>query len=142
MVKRKPPSPKAPSPEPEPELEPEPEPEPELIEAEVEPDVPPPPPVPQEPDPELEAPVPTPPPETKQEQFAGSLVDHEYTARPNVFGMAQVNRGSTPMAPGVFLSQRRPSAGSPGPQAAQGKLVYVDFKREGPIPLTLFKEEF
>ncbi|XP_070597381.1 histone lysine demethylase PHF8 isoform X2 [Erythrolamprus reginae] len=121
VVKKKPPSPKAPSPEPDPEPEPEPELEPELIEAEVEPDVPPPPPVPQEPDPELEAPVPTPPPETKQEQFAGSLVDHEYTARPNVFGMAQVNRGSTPMAPGVFLSQRRPSAGSPGPQAAQGK---------------------
>ncbi|XP_053150131.1 histone lysine demethylase PHF8 isoform X2 [Hemicordylus capensis] len=111
VVKRKLPSPKAPSPEPEPEpVEAEPEPEPE-------PDLPP----QQDPDP-VAAPVPTPPtPEPKQEQFAGSLVDHEYTARPNVFGMAQVNRGSTPMAPGVFLSQRRPSAGSPGPQAAQGK---------------------
>ncbi|XP_042306930.1 histone lysine demethylase PHF8 isoform X2 [Sceloporus undulatus] len=114
VAKRKPPSPKAPSPEP--ELEPEPEP----VEAEVEPDLP----LPQqEPEPGLVVPVPTPPtPEPKQEQFSGSLVDHEYTARPNVFGMAQVNRGSTPMAPGVFLSQRRPSTGSPsGPQAAQGK---------------------
>ncbi|XP_015278974.1 PREDICTED: histone lysine demethylase PHF8 [Gekko japonicus] len=108
VVKRKPPSPKAPSPEP----------EPEPAEEEVELELPPP---QQEPDP-VATPVPTPPtPEPKQEQFAGSLVDHEYTARPNVFGMAQVNRGSTPMAPGVFLSQRRPSAGSPGPQAAQGK---------------------
>ncbi|XP_060108492.1 histone lysine demethylase PHF8 [Heteronotia binoei] len=107
VVKRKPPSPKAPSPEP----------EPEPVEEEVELDPPP----PQDPDPAATL-VPTPPtPEPKQEQFAGSLVDHEYTARPSVFGMAQVNRGSTPMAPGVFLSQRRPSAGSPGPQAAQGK---------------------
>nr|XP_056706213.1 histone lysine demethylase PHF8 [Euleptes europaea] len=106
-VKRKPPSPKAPSPEP----------EPEPVEEEVELDLPP------QPDPDPVATlVPTPPtPEPKQEQFAGSLADHEYTARPSVFGMAQVNRGSTPMAPGVFLSQRRPSAGSPGPQAAQGK---------------------
>ncbi|KAJ6655356.1 hypothetical protein lerEdw1_005548 [Lerista edwardsae] len=110
VVKRKPPSPKAPSPEPELELEPEPveEEEPDLLPQ-------------QDPDPVV-VPVPTPPtPEPKQEQFAGSLVDHEYTARPNVFGMAQVNRGSTPMAPGVFLSQRRPSASSPGPQTAPGK---------------------
>ncbi|XP_077185665.1 histone lysine demethylase PHF8 isoform X2 [Paroedura picta] len=110
VAKRKPPpSPKAPSPEPEPEPEP--------VEEEVELDLPP----QQEPDPAVTL-VPTPPtPEPKQEPFAGSLVDHEYTARPSVFGMAQLNRGSTPMAPGVFLSQRRPSAGSPGPQSAQGK---------------------
>nr|XP_034953380.1 histone lysine demethylase PHF8 isoform X2 [Zootoca vivipara] len=121
LVKKKLPSPKPPSPEPELELEPEPEQEPEQepLEAEVEPDLP----LPQQdPDPGAAALAPTPPtPEPKQEQFAGSLVDHEYTARPNVFGMAQVNRSSTPMAPGVFLSQRRPSAGSTGPQAAQGK---------------------
>ncbi|XP_056665042.1 histone lysine demethylase PHF8 isoform X3 [Monodelphis domestica] len=78
------------------------------------------------------APVPVPPPvvvplspppptEPKQEPFAGSLADHEYTARPSVFGMAQVNRGTTPMAPGVFLSQRRPSASSQASQATQGK---------------------
>ncbi|XP_074064259.1 histone lysine demethylase PHF8 isoform X2 [Macrotis lagotis] len=78
------------------------------------------------------APVPVPPPvvvplspppptEPKQEPFAGSLADHEYTARPSVFGMAQVNRGTTPMAPGVFLSQRRPSASTQGNQATQGK---------------------
>ncbi|XP_072482651.1 histone lysine demethylase PHF8 isoform X2 [Notamacropus eugenii] len=64
---------------------------------------------------------PPPPTEPKQEPFAGSLADHEYTARPSVFGMAQVNRGTTPMAPGVFLSQRRPSASSQGSQATQGK---------------------
>ncbi|XP_007667876.2 histone lysine demethylase PHF8 isoform X1 [Ornithorhynchus anatinus] len=66
-------------------------------------------------------PSPPPPAEPKQEPFAGSLADHEYTARPSVFGMAQMNRGTTPMAPGVFLSQRRPSAGSQGCQSAQGK---------------------
>uniref|UniRef100_G3VQC6 PHD finger protein 8 n=1 Tax=Sarcophilus harrisii TaxID=9305 RepID=G3VQC6_SARHA len=64
---------------------------------------------------------PPPPTEPKQEPFAGSLADHEYTARPSVFGMAQVNRGTTPMAPGVFLSQRRPSTSSQGSQAIQGK---------------------
>ncbi|XP_074134608.1 histone lysine demethylase PHF8 isoform X1 [Sminthopsis crassicaudata] len=64
---------------------------------------------------------PPPPTEPKQEPFAGSLADHEYTARPSVFGMAQVNRGTTPMAPGVFLSQRRPSTSSQGSQIIQGK---------------------
>ncbi|XP_049623161.1 histone lysine demethylase PHF8 [Suncus etruscus] len=62
-----------------------------------------------------------PPPEPKQEVLSGSLVDHEYTARPNTFGMAQANRSTTPMAPGVFLTQRRPSVGSQSNQAGQGK---------------------
>ncbi|XP_036866286.1 histone lysine demethylase PHF8 isoform X2 [Manis javanica] len=62
-----------------------------------------------------------PPPETKQEALSGSLADHEYTARPNAFGMAQANRSTTPMAPGVFLTQRRPSVGSQSNQAGQGK---------------------
>ncbi|XP_053551318.1 histone lysine demethylase PHF8 isoform X2 [Bombina bombina] len=70
-------------------------------------------PLPAEPDP--------PPPETQPEVFSGSLADHEYTAGPNIFGMAQINRGTTPMAPGVFLSHRRLSATSPGSPAAQGK---------------------
>ncbi|KAM4019165.1 histone lysine demethylase PHF8 [Anomaloglossus baeobatrachus] len=62
-----------------------------------------------------------PPPEPQIEVFSGSLVDHEYTAGPNIFGMAQVNRGTTPMAPGVFLSHRRLSATSPSSQIVQGK---------------------
>ncbi|XP_033057914.1 histone lysine demethylase PHF8 isoform X5 [Trachypithecus francoisi] len=64
---------------------------------------------------------PLPPPEPKQEALSGSLADHEYTARPNAFGMAQANRSTTPMAPGVFLTQRRPSVGSHSNQAGQGK---------------------
>ncbi|XP_036030096.1 histone lysine demethylase PHF8 isoform X2 [Onychomys torridus] len=64
---------------------------------------------------------PQPPPEPKQEALSGSLADHEYTARPNAFGMAQANRSTTPMAPGVFLTQRRPSVGSQSSQAGQGK---------------------
>ncbi|KAF6390627.1 PHD finger protein 8 [Rhinolophus ferrumequinum] len=64
---------------------------------------------------------PLPPPEPKQEALSGSLADHEYTARPNAFGMAQANRSTTPMAPGVFLTQRRPSIGSQSNQAGQGK---------------------
>ncbi|XP_057615032.1 histone lysine demethylase PHF8 isoform X3 [Chionomys nivalis] len=64
---------------------------------------------------------PQPPPEPKQEALSGSLADHEYTARPNAFGMAQANRSTTPMAPGVFLTQRRPSVGSQSNQAGQGK---------------------
>lgn len=63
---------------------------------------------------------PQPPPEPKQEALSGSLADHEYTARPNAFGMAPANRSTTPMAPGVFLNQRRPSVGSQSSQAGQG----------------------
>ncbi|XP_037009565.1 histone lysine demethylase PHF8 isoform X1 [Artibeus jamaicensis] len=90
---------------------------------------------PQESNPSVAAPAPTlatapqlltsssplPPPEPKQEALSGSLADHEYTARPNTFGMAQANRSTTPMAPGVFLTQRRPSVGSQSNQAGQGK---------------------
>ncbi|XP_058905730.1 histone lysine demethylase PHF8 isoform X2 [Kogia breviceps] len=64
---------------------------------------------------------PLPPPEPKQEALSGSLADHEYTARPNAFGMTQANRSTTPMAPGVFLTQRRPSVGSQSNQAGPGK---------------------
>ncbi|XP_059766581.1 histone lysine demethylase PHF8 isoform X2 [Balaenoptera ricei] len=64
---------------------------------------------------------PLPPPEPKQEALSGSLADHEYTARPNASGMAQANRSTTPMAPGVFLTQRRPSVGSQSNQAGPGK---------------------
>ncbi|KAM6143950.1 histone lysine demethylase PHF8 isoform 1-T1 [Erethizon dorsatum] len=64
---------------------------------------------------------PLPPSEPKQDILSGSLADHEYTARPNAFGMAQANRSTTPMAPGVFLTQRRPSIGSQSNQTGQGK---------------------
>ncbi|KAM9325164.1 histone lysine demethylase PHF8 [Gastrophryne carolinensis] len=70
---------------------------------------------------EPEPPPPPPPPEPQMEVFSGSLADHEYTAGPNIFGMAQINRGTTPMAPGVFLSHRRHSATSPTSQVVQGK---------------------
>uniref|UniRef100_A0A8C8SX69 Histone lysine demethylase PHF8 n=1 Tax=Pelusios castaneus TaxID=367368 RepID=A0A8C8SX69_9SAUR len=108
QAKRRPPSPKEPDLDPDLELEPEPEPEPEPKAAAVPDDTPP------------VAPAP-PVPEPKAEPYAGSLADHEYTARPSVFGLAQLSRGTTPMAPGVFLSQRRPSAGAPGTPPAQGK---------------------
>ncbi|XP_074927395.1 histone lysine demethylase PHF8 [Chelonoidis abingdonii] len=109
QAKRRAPSPK------EPELEPEPEPDPE---PELEPDPEPEPEAPAVPDGTTGAP---PTPEPKAEPYAGSLADHEYTARPSLFGMAQLSRSTTPMAPGVFLSQRRPSAGAPGTPPAQGK---------------------
>ncbi|XP_051865020.1 histone lysine demethylase PHF8 isoform X3 [Pristis pectinata] len=56
--------------------------------------------------------------ESKAEVFSGSLVDHEYTAGPSTFGLPQTSRGSTPMAPGVFLTQRRASTSSQGSQSA------------------------
>ncbi|KAG9477742.1 hypothetical protein GDO78_012972 [Eleutherodactylus coqui] len=77
---------------------------------------------PSEPEPPVLPSEPEPPPlEPQVDVFSGSLVDHEYTAGPNIFGMAQVNRGTTPMAPGVFLSHRRLSATSPSSQIVQGK---------------------
>nr|KAF6492746.1 PHD finger protein 8 [Molossus molossus] len=74
---------------------------------------------------------PLPPPEPKQEALSGSLADHEYTARPNAFGMAQANRSTTPMAPGVFLTQRRPSVGSQSNQA--GQAWNLDMTAQGSI---------
>ncbi|XP_074990870.1 histone lysine demethylase PHF8 isoform X1 [Calonectris borealis] len=70
---------------------------------------------------EAEAEAPPDPP------YPPSLADHEYTARPGggggggaaIFGVAQPGRAPTPMAPGVFLTQRRPPPASPA--AAQGK---------------------
>uniref|UniRef100_A0A8C8RVL6 Lysine-specific demethylase PHF2 n=1 Tax=Pelusios castaneus TaxID=367368 RepID=A0A8C8RVL6_9SAUR len=60
-------------------------------------------------------------PEPKLESHSSSLADHEYTAGASTFGVAQVNRGSQPMAPGVFLTQRRPSSSSQNNAAAKGK---------------------
>ncbi|KAG5282168.1 hypothetical protein AALO_G00052960 [Alosa alosa] len=74
----------------------------------------PPPPLPQA---ELAPPSPLmpsePPPEAVQEErrleaYSASLLDHEYTAGPGPFGPGGP-RGSAAMAPGVFLTSRRPS---------------------------------
>ncbi|XP_032253710.1 lysine-specific demethylase PHF2 [Phoca vitulina] len=59
-------------------------------------------------------------PEPPPEAHSSSLADHEYTAA-GAFAGAQAGRASQPMAPGVFLSQRRPSASSPNNAAAKGK---------------------
>ncbi|XP_037706924.1 lysine-specific demethylase PHF2 [Choloepus didactylus] len=62
---------------------------------------------------------PEPPPEVP----SSSLVDHEYTAGPGTLAGTVAGRASQPMAPGVFLTQRRPSASSPNSNssAAKGK---------------------
>nr|XP_008508069.1 PREDICTED: lysine-specific demethylase PHF2-like [Equus przewalskii] len=59
-------------------------------------------------------------PEPLPESHSSSLADHEYTAA-GAFAGAQAGRTSQPMAPGVFLTQRRPSASSPNNTAAKGK---------------------
>ncbi|XP_047279431.1 lysine-specific demethylase PHF2 isoform X4 [Homo sapiens] len=60
-------------------------------------------------------------PEPPPESHSSSLADHEYTAA-GTFTGAQAGRTSQPMAPGVFLTQRRPSASSPNNNtAAKGK---------------------
>uniref|UniRef100_A0A8D1JKF4 JmjC domain-containing protein n=1 Tax=Sus scrofa TaxID=9823 RepID=A0A8D1JKF4_PIG len=59
-------------------------------------------------------------PEPLPESHSSSLVDHEYTAA-GAFAGAQAGRSSQPMAPGVFLTQRRPSSSSPNNTAAKGK---------------------
>ncbi|XP_028850404.1 LOW QUALITY PROTEIN: histone lysine demethylase PHF8 [Denticeps clupeoides] len=48
------------------------------------------------------------PEERRVEAFSASLLDHEYTAGPGPFGPGGP-RGSAAMAPGVFLTSRRPS---------------------------------
>ncbi|XP_054982610.1 lysine-specific demethylase PHF2 isoform X2 [Sorex araneus] len=59
---------------------------------------------------------PEPPP---PESHSSSLADHEYTVA-GAFAGAQAGRAAQPMAPGVFLTQRRPSASSPNNTAAKG----------------------
>ncbi|XP_036388791.1 histone lysine demethylase PHF8 [Megalops cyprinoides] len=54
--------------------------------------------------------------ERRVESFSASLLDHEYTAGPGPFGQGGP-RGSGAMAPGVFLSSRRPSL---SPQNSSG----------------------
>ncbi|XP_029974487.1 histone lysine demethylase PHF8 isoform X1 [Salarias fasciatus] len=101
-----------------------------------------PPPVPAEPAP----PSPTPAPESaadgspdrRMDYFSASLLDHEYTAGPGPFGPGGP-RGSGAMAPGVFLTSRRPSlspqnssshsGASPAGLASQGAMGVGQGKR-------------
>ncbi|XP_067854813.1 lysine-specific demethylase phf2 isoform X2 [Heptranchias perlo] len=59
--------------------------------------------------------------EMKTDSHTGSLMDHEYTADASTFGVVQVNRGSQPMSPGVFLTQKRPPVTPNSSSAAKGK---------------------
>uniref|UniRef100_A0A3B4BKY3 JmjC domain-containing protein n=1 Tax=Periophthalmus magnuspinnatus TaxID=409849 RepID=A0A3B4BKY3_9GOBI len=86
---------------------------------------------------EPSAPSPPPPnespgdfsPDRRMDYYSASLLDHEYTAGPGPFGPGGP-RGSGAMAPGVFLTSRRPSlspqntnshsAASPAALASQG----------------------
>lgn len=47
-------------------------------------------------------------PDRRMDYFSASLLDHEYTAGPGPFGPGGP-RGTGAMAPGVFLTSRRPS---------------------------------
>lgn len=47
-------------------------------------------------------------PDRRMDYYSASLLDHEYTAGPGPFGPGGP-RGSGAMAPGVFLTSRRPS---------------------------------
>ncbi|KAG7520996.1 histone lysine demethylase PHF8 [Solea senegalensis] len=77
-------------------------------------------------------------PESKMDYYSASLLDHEYTAGPGPFGSGGP-RGSGAMAPGVFLTSRRPSlspqnsssltGGSPASSASQGTLGVGQGKR-------------
>uniref|UniRef100_A0A7N6ATG8 PHD finger protein 8 n=1 Tax=Anabas testudineus TaxID=64144 RepID=A0A7N6ATG8_ANATE len=55
-------------------------------------------------------------PDRRMDYYSASLLDHEYTAGPGPFGPGGP-RGSGAMAPGVFLTSRRPSL---SPQGATG----------------------
>uniref|UniRef100_A0A7N6AJ65 PHD finger protein 8 n=1 Tax=Anabas testudineus TaxID=64144 RepID=A0A7N6AJ65_ANATE len=69
-------------------------------------------------------------PDRRMDYYSASLLDHEYTAGPGPFGPGGP-RGSGAMAPGVFLTSRRPSlspqnssshsGASPASLASQGK---------------------
>uniref|UniRef100_A0A4W3IHE5 PHD finger protein 2 n=1 Tax=Callorhinchus milii TaxID=7868 RepID=A0A4W3IHE5_CALMI len=64
--------------------------------------------------------------EMKTDSHTGSLVDHEYTAGASTLGVVEANRGSQPMAPGVFVTQKRPSITPSSSSADKGK-----FERAG-----------
>lgn len=72
------------------------------------------PPPPVQPEPAPPSPPPAPEsapdfsPDRRMDYYSASLLDHEYTAGPGPFGPGGP-RGSGAMAPGVFLTSRRPS---------------------------------
>uniref|UniRef100_A0A665VYI3 Histone lysine demethylase PHF8 n=1 Tax=Echeneis naucrates TaxID=173247 RepID=A0A665VYI3_ECHNA len=59
-------------------------------------------------------------PERRMDYYSASLLDHEYTAGPGPFGPGGP-RGSGAMAPGVFLTSRRPSLSPQNSRLGQGK---------------------
>uniref|UniRef100_M4A8Q4 PHD finger protein 8 n=1 Tax=Xiphophorus maculatus TaxID=8083 RepID=M4A8Q4_XIPMA len=59
-------------------------------------------------------------PDRRMDYFSASLLDHEYTAGPGPFGPGGP-RGSGAMAPGVFLSSRRPSMSPQNSSSHAGK---------------------
>uniref|UniRef100_A0A671XP12 PHD finger protein 8 n=1 Tax=Sparus aurata TaxID=8175 RepID=A0A671XP12_SPAAU len=59
-------------------------------------------------------------PDRRMDYFSASLLDHEYTAGPGPFGPGGP-RGSGAMAPGVFLTSRRPSLSPQNSSVGQGK---------------------
>ncbi|XP_034552090.1 histone lysine demethylase PHF8 [Notolabrus celidotus] len=77
-------------------------------------------------------------PDRRMDYFSASLLDHEYTAGPGPFGPGGP-RGSGAMAPGVFLTSRRPSLSpqnssphssvSPAGLASQGAMGVGQGKR-------------
>uniref|UniRef100_A0A2K6QI82 PHD finger protein 2 n=1 Tax=Rhinopithecus roxellana TaxID=61622 RepID=A0A2K6QI82_RHIRO len=74
-------------------------------------------------------------PEPPPESHSSSLADHEYTAA-GAFPGAQAGRASQPMAPGVFLTQRRPSASSPNNNtAAKGTILLEGACSPAALPL-------
>uniref|UniRef100_A0A8C4I5X9 PHD finger protein 8 n=1 Tax=Dicentrarchus labrax TaxID=13489 RepID=A0A8C4I5X9_DICLA len=63
---------------------------------------------------------PSPPPAPEMDYYSASLLDHEYTAGPGPFGPGGP-RGSGAMAPGVFLTSRRPSLSPQNSSSHSGK---------------------
>uniref|UniRef100_A0A8D2ZID7 Histone lysine demethylase PHF8 n=1 Tax=Scophthalmus maximus TaxID=52904 RepID=A0A8D2ZID7_SCOMX len=59
-------------------------------------------------------------PERRMDYYSASLMDHEYTAGPGPFGPGGP-RGSGAMAPGVFLTSRRPSLSPQNSSSHSGK---------------------
>lgn len=84
-------------------------------------------------------------PDRRMDYYSASLLDHEYTAGPGPFGPGGP-RGSGAMAPGVFLTSRRPSlspqnssshsGASPAGLASQGT-TGVGHGKHKPKTLTL-----
>lgn len=61
-------------------------------------------------------------PDRRMDYFSASLLDHEYTAGPGPFGPGGP-RGTGAMAPGVFLTSRRPSLSPQNSSSQSGASV-------------------